>query len=69
MTSAPAAKNSFAICGRDAVAAGGVLAVDHDRIQLEVGAKAGQALEQDGPAGAADHVANEEDAQAGAPGI
>ena len=46
----------------DAEAAGGVLAVDHDEIELPVADEAGQALGDDGPPAAADNIADEEDA-------
>ncbi len=62
MASAPAAKNSSAI-GGDAVAAGGVLAVDDRRVELQLRPQARQLLQQDRPAGPADHVADVEDAQ------
>ena len=48
----------------DAEAAGGVLAVDHDQIELPVADEAGQALVDDGPPAAADHIADEKDAHA-----
>ena len=46
----------------DAEAAGGVLAVDHDEIELPVADEAGQALGDDGPPAAADDVADEQNA-------
>ena len=48
----------------DAEAAGGVLAVDDDEIELPVAHQPGQALEQDGAAAAAHDVADEENAHA-----
>ena len=46
----------------DAEAAGGILAVDHDEIELPVGDQARQPLDDDRAPGAADHVADEENA-------
>jgi hypothetical protein len=48
----------------DAEAAGGVLAVDGDEIELPVAHEGGQPLEQDGTPAAAHDVADEEDAHA-----
>ena len=48
----------------DAEAAGGVLAVDDDEIELPFGDQAGQPLDDDCAPGAADHVADEENAHA-----
>ena len=48
----------------DAEAAGGVLAVDHDEIELPVGDQPRQPLEHDRPPAAPDHVADEENAHA-----
>ena len=46
----------------DAEAAGGVLAIDHDEIELPVANEARQALVDDGPPAAADDIADEENA-------
>ena len=43
------------------IAAGGVLAVDNDRIELEPGPQPRQLGQQDRPASAADHVADIKD--------
>ena len=51
----------------DAEAAGGVLAIDHDEIELPVADEAGQALGDDGPPAAADDIADEENAHAQLP--
>ena len=51
----------------DAEAAGGVLAVDHDEIELPVADEAGQALVDDGPPAAADNIADEQNAHAQRP--
>ena len=44
----------------DAEAAGRVLAIDDDEVELPVGDQAGQPVEDGGPSGAADHVAEKE---------
>ena len=46
----------------DAEAAGGVLAIDHDEVELPVGDQARQALVDDGAPGAADNIADEKNA-------
>ncbi len=51
----------------DAEAAGGVLAVDHDEIELPVAHQARQALVDDGAPAAADDVADEQNAHAQTP--
>ena len=51
----------------DAEAAGGVLAVDHDEIELPVANEAGQALGDDGPPTATDDIADEQNAHAQLP--
>ena len=48
----------------DAEAAGGVFAVDDDEIELPFGDQARQSLDDDGAPGAADYVADEENAHA-----
>ncbi len=47
--------------GRQPVAAGGVLGVDDDRVQRERRPQLGQLGQEHGTAGAADHVADEQD--------
>ena len=48
----------------DAEAAGGVLAIDHDEIELPVADEAGQALGDDGPPAATDDIADKQNAHA-----
>ena len=47
----------------DAEAAGGIFAVQHHQIERPVGDQAGQPLMDDGAPGAADHVADKQNAQ------
>jgi hypothetical protein len=54
----------LAEAGGDAEPAGGILAVDHDRIELQGRAQLGQLLQQDLAAGAPDDVAAEQDPHA-----
>ena len=46
----------------DAEAAGRVLAVDDDAVELPVGDQAGQPFDHDGPAAAPDDIAHEQEA-------